>query len=119
MVGTPMEFDAALDLCRHKHRRIVLGALAEQQQSLTTNDLARTIIEHNNHTPLSEVAGETVTRIETGLHHVHLPKLANSGLVEHDAERNRVEPSAEFARVEPHLSTILDADPLLATPLEM
>jgi len=32
-------FDSVLDLCQNQHRRIVLGTLAEEQRSLTVNDL--------------------------------------------------------------------------------
>lgn len=118
MVGTPLEFDTILDLCGDRHRRIVLAELAARQRSLTIDDLTRAIVKHNHHVPLTEVSGETLTRIETSLHHVHIPKLEAVGLVEYNSVRELVEPTPEFDRVEPHLSSVLDADPVLATPLE-
>lgn len=116
MVGTSIEFDAVLDVCEHEHRRIVLAALADQQQSVSINDLANAILKHNHHMPLTEVDGETVTEIQTALHHVHLPKLEAVELVEYDSERQLVESTAQFDEGVPHLSAILGADPELATP---
>lgn len=109
MDGAP-EFDTVLDVCEHKHRRIVLAALAGQQQSISINDLANAIIEHNHHTPPTEAADETVTQIQTALHHVHLPKLSETGFIQYDPERQVVEPTAQVDREKSHLSAILAID---------
>ena len=114
MVGT-LELVTALDVCEHKHRRIVLATLTDQQQPVSINDLTDAIVEHNHHTPPSEAADETVTQIQTGLHHVHLPKLAEAGLIEYDPERQVVEPTAQLDRGESHLSAILAVDSELPT----
>ncbi|MFC4550013.1 MULTISPECIES: DUF7344 domain-containing protein [Halorussus] len=119
MSGNPLKFDTVLDLCQHNHRRIVLAALADRRQSVATNDLTKEIVKRDHPVPPTETSGETVTRIETALHHVHLPRLEDAALVEHDPERQLVKPTAQFARGEPHLSAILDADPALATPPEV
>lgn len=117
MVGTDLGFDAVLELCKDQHRRIVLGFLAENPQSMTMNDVTEAIVKHNHHAPRSAVSAKTITGIQNELHHVHLPKLADSGLIEYDAQRQRVEPAGQFDRIEPHLSALLDADPDLETPL--
>lgn len=117
MVGTSIEFDAVLDLCRHEHRRIVLAVLEDRQRSVTVDDLAKAVVERDYHAPSTEVGDETVTRIETTLHHLHLPKLDGAGVVEYDPERRLAEPTAQFDRIEPHFSAIIDADPALAAPL--
>jgi len=114
MVGTP-ELDTILDVCEHKHRRIVLATLANQQQSVSINDLANAIIEHNHHTSPTETADETVTQIQTALHHTHLPKLAEAGFIKYDAERRVVEPTVQFEQEESHLSAILAIDSELPT----
>ena len=111
----PPEFDTVLDICEHKHRRIVLAALADQHQSLSTNDLANAIVEHNHQTPLIEAADETVTQIQTVLRDVHLPKLAEAGFIRYDPERQMVEPTAQIGREESHLSAILAVDSELPT----
>lgn len=119
MSRSSLEFDAVLDLCGNQHRRIVLGVLADQQRTLTMDDLTKAIVKHNHHTPLTEVSGETVSQIKTSLDHVHIPKVEAAGLIEYDSGRQLVEATERFERFEPHISEILDADPGLAPPLDL
>jgi predicted transcriptional regulator len=49
-------------------------------------------------------------RTATSLRHVHLPKLAELGLVSRDEERDRIEPGDHFERVEPYLRKALGTD---------
>jgi len=109
MVGSP-ELDTVLDVCEHKHRRIVLAALADEQESVSITDLTDAIVEHNHHTSPSEAADETITRIRAGLHHVHLPRLAEAGFLEYNPERQVVEPTSQVEREGSHLSAILAID---------
>ena len=118
MDGAPIELDTVLDVCEHKPRRIVLTALTDRQQSVSINDLTNAIVKHNHHTPPTEVADETVTQIQTALHHVHLPKLAEAGLIQYDPERQLVEPTAQLDRAESHVSVMLAVDSELPTPLK-
>ena len=110
MSDSSLELDAVLDACQHGHRRIVLAVFANDRRAVTTNDLAKAIVERNHHAPPTEVASEAVTRIEISLHHVHLPRLEEAEFVEYDPERKLVTPTAQFDRGEPHLSPILDVD---------
>lgn len=119
MSGDAIDLDTLLDLCRSEPRRIVLAVLADEQRSLTLGDLTKSIVKHDHHEPLSEVSGEEVKRIRTELHHVHVPKLADAGLVEYEPERHLVDPTPQFDRVEPSLSKIFEADPALTPPVEM
>lgn len=115
----PPPLDVVLDLCTDKHRRIVLGVLATQRRSLTLDDLTKAIVKHNHHELLTEVSGETMTEIKAKIHHDHAPRLADAGLVEYDRERQLVEPTEQFDRVETQLTEILDADPAAAPPLDL
>ncbi|WP_135852655.1 winged helix-turn-helix domain-containing protein [Halorussus salinus] len=49
-------------------------------------------------------------RAATSLRHVHLPKLAEYGVVVHDRAADRVEPGDYFERVEPYLRRLRGAD---------
>jgi hypothetical protein len=109
MVGTP-ELDTVLEVCGHKHRRIVLATLDDPQESVPITDLTDAIIEHNHHMPPAAAADETVTQIRTGLHHTHLPKLVAAGLIEYDRTQQLVEPRAQLEQAESQLSTILAMD---------
>ena len=112
-------FDSMLDLCQNQHRRIVLGTLAEEQRTLTLNDLTKVVLKYNHHTPIIEASEDVLTEIRLSLYHVHLPKLASEGLIDYDPERHLVEPTEQFEQVRPTLSTILDADSSLEAPLEL
>jgi len=111
--------DTVLDLCRDQHRRIVLAVLADQQRSLTVNDLRNAIIKHNHHTSITDAATELTTRVQIELVHVHIPKLEEAGVIEYDMDRQLVEPTAQFDDLQPHLLTIIDADRNLNAPVEL
>ena len=119
MVETSTEFNTLLELCQDHHRRIVLAVLATERRSLTVNDLATVIARHNHHAPLMAVSTEESRRIRTSLHHVHIPKLADRSLVDYDRERQLVEPTPQFDRLQPRLSTVIDADPDLEPPIAL
>ncbi|WP_224449311.1 DUF7344 domain-containing protein [Haloprofundus salilacus] len=112
-------FDSVLDLCQNQHRRIVLGTLAEEQRSLTLNDLTKIILKYNHHMPITEASGDVLTEIRLSLYHVHLPKLASEGLINYDPEKELVEPTEKLNQVQPTLSTILDADSSLEAPMKL
>lgn len=119
MVGPHVEYDTILDLCRDQHRRIVLAVLAHEERSLTINDLTKTIVDHNHHAPITEIGQEEITRIQVSLQHVHIPKLESLSVVDYDRERHLVEPTSRFGQLEPQLSAVIDADPVLETPMAL
>ncbi len=97
----------------------MLAILAAEQRSLTLNDLTKTVLKYNHHTPLTEVSEGRLAGIRLSLCHVHLPKLASKGLITHDPDRQLVEPTEQFEQVQPTLTTILGADPALEVPIEL
>lgn len=115
-MGSP-SYDVLLDLCRDRHRRIVLGTLAEERRTLTLRDLATAVLTNDHNDAITEAADEDLEEIRCSLYHVHLPKLESAGLVEHDPERKTVAPTERFDRIEPTLSRILAADPALELPI--
>ena len=119
MSETTSTFDSVLDLCRHQHRRIVLGLLTAERRSLTLNDLTKTVLAYNHQASPTEVSRDVLSKIRLSLHHFHLPKLASDGLVTYDPDQRLVEPTEQFEQVQPALATILDADPTLKTPVEL
>jgi len=119
MSGGSIAFDSVLSLCQHQHRRVVLGTLAEEQRSLTLNDLTQAVLKYNHQTPPTEASKDVLTEIRLSLYHVHIPKLASEGLINYDSDRHLVEPTEQLEQVRPTLSTVLDADPSLETPMEL
>lgn len=116
MVGTSTDFDDVLDLCRHEHRRIILAVLAPGQGSFTMDELTAAIVRQNHHADMDTIPDGTVTQIRRSLHHDHLPRLQAAGLIDYDTDTHRVECTDEFGKIQPHLTSILSADPVLETP---
>lgn len=114
-----LAFDSVLDLCRHQHRRIVLGTLAGEQRSLSLDELTAAVLKYNHQTPLAESSEDVITEVRLSLHHVHLPKLAAEGLITYDSERQLVDPTEQFDQMQPTLATIFDADPILEASMEL
>jgi hypothetical protein len=97
----------------------VLALLEAEQRSLTLNDITQTVLKCNHQASPTAVSEDVLTKIRLSLHHVHLPKLASDGLITYDSDRQLVEPTEQFERVQPTVSTILEADPTLETPVEL
>lgn len=112
-------FDLLLDLCRDRLCRVVLGVFTDQQRTLTRADLAKTIVKHDCQVPLNQMSEEELTEIHLLLHHNHIPKLEEAGLVEYDRETKRVEPTELLDRAEPHVTGILKLDPDIDPPVEL
>ncbi|WP_411965121.1 hypothetical protein [Haloferax sp. YSMS24] len=77
---------------RDERRGAVLGLLAESETTLTVSSLASRLFESQGQTSGRTVGEgtETRTEIETTLHHVHLPVLAQAGFVEYDTTSGEV-----------------------------
>ncbi|MCU4926319.1 hypothetical protein OB905_10035 [Halobacteria archaeon AArc-dxtr1] len=119
MTERSIAFDTVLDLCREEVRRIILAVLAEEQRSLTVNDLRGTILTYNHQTPVIHASEEVLTEIRISLSHTHIPKLESAGVIDYDSERKLVEPTEQFDQLQPHLSAIIDTDPDLDEPIEL
>lgn len=82
LAGDPDELAALATLARHERRRVVLAALAGHDGSAALDDLAVTVaVQERDH------AGTDGTDdVLASLYHVHLPALADAGLVEFDPD---------------------------------
>lgn len=119
MTDESITFDSVLDLCQNQHRRIVLAVLIEEQRSLTLDDLTKAVLKYNHHTSLTEASENERTETRLLLYHIHISKLVSEGLISYDFEKKVVEPIGVLEQMEPTLSTILDADPVLEAPMEV
>lgn len=69
-------------------RRITLDVLAEVDGPVDLHDLAVDIAARE--AGVAAVDDATVSRVALILHHAHLPKMAEMGVVEYDAESTRI-----------------------------
>lgn len=99
-----VSLDAIFDLLSHHRRRAILKLLLTHDRALTLTDLRNEILETDQEVEITEIDGEQVKRVHASLHHTHVPKLAEAGIVVYDRDRHVVEPTEKISRLEPFLS---------------
>lgn len=85
--STPV--DSLSDLLADPHRRAALTCLAGRRAPVGLHALAGQILESTGSDP-DEMSAVDVERLAIALHHNHLPRLADGGLVEYDVDRRTV-----------------------------
>ena len=80
--------DERYDLLAVERRRVVIHALSEYEGAVGLGDLARQVAAHETSAP---TPGDDATeQVAVSLHHVHLPRMADLGVLDYDAGANRV-----------------------------
>lgn len=74
-----------------RRRRLALSVLVEREPPIDVGTLSQAVAEREGSTP----DDRAVHHVQMSLHHAHLPKLADAGLVEYDWERGIVEESVD------------------------
>jgi len=74
-------------LLASERRRTVLDVLFGRSCPIDVEDLAREVADRERNVAAAEDAVASVT---TSLHHCHLPKLADHGVVDYDVDTGRV-----------------------------
>ena len=95
-------FDVLFDALSNAHRRYVVAQLSRHDGELRVDELAERLA------AWEAERGEPAApdRVASMLHHVHLPKLADIGLVEYDPEAATVEPGADAGVATPYLDRL-------------
>lgn len=93
--GTESELSTstAFELASSARRQLVAAVLSERVEPLTLDELVAEIARSEGAASPGE--GDAI-RLE--LHHCHLPKLADAGLVRYDRETNRLTPLPALSR---------------------
>lgn len=86
-----------------ERRRVALDVLEERSEPIDRTDLAAEIAARERGSGATDeqadatdeqadeaIDREVIDRIEVALHHAHLPKLAAAGVVDYDAESERI-----------------------------
>ena len=102
--GPEMSTKALFGLLSDSRRRDAVRYLVARQHEVSLDELSAGIATREN--PPSR---QRLARISIDLHHVHLPKLADVGIVHYDPESGTVEPLAPASQLEPLLDG-LDVD---------
>lgn len=70
-------------------RRLTIALLADRTNPMSLEDLAKEIAT-NEHGTLPNGAG--IEQVSTSLHHIHLPKLDEAGVLTYDPDTHRIVP---------------------------
>jgi hypothetical protein len=77
-------------LLASERRRLALSVLSERSSPVALEELADEIARRER--DLDENDAESVRRVRTTLHHVHLPKLADRDFLQYDTRSNWIVP---------------------------
>ncbi|WP_232701439.1 DUF7344 domain-containing protein [Halobacterium wangiae] len=84
------ELGETFDLLTHPHRRYVLYYL-RKNSGVVAIDTLTTMLANELAGPSATGVNDTPSDIRTALRHMHLPKLADAGLITFDADTHSVE----------------------------
>ncbi|MFA9501151.1 hypothetical protein ACERIM_00035 [Natrinema sp. H-ect1] len=93
--------DELLKLISHQRRRAILDLLFTHDRPLTITDLRNEVVEKEQDAEITEIPSERVKQVQISLHHVHIPKLEEKGVVNYDSNRKIVEPTEKLSQLEP------------------
>lgn len=117
--GGDLTLDAVFRLLGDRRRRALLYYLAERGGPVDRGELAR-VIASEDPSDERETTGDRptdggptdaeFTRALVSLDHVHLPRLAEDGVISYDRETGEVEPAGALARLRPYLELARDEE---------
>lgn len=79
-----------LDILRNPQRRFVLAHLNGQDAPLTTRRLVEAITDWESAGGETTPSGTTADEVMVRLHHEHLPRLDDAGVLDYDWERREI-----------------------------
>jgi len=84
--------ETLFDLLQNRHRRYALYSLDGNEDTVVTlSELTEEVLDWERRMNAGkESTAELETRIRVSLHHTHLPKMAEAGLVEYDSRSETV-----------------------------
>lgn len=112
--GTPTATEsvsnaALFALFRRRRRRTAVAVLASVDGAVTLNELTRAVVRRERDGSIADVSGDRLTQVSVTLHHNHLPRLDDAGVVEYDPDRRRVRPAADLDRAASALAAVREA----------
>lgn len=98
--------DSLFQCLAQRRRRIVLTyLLGHGNRSVTVEELATAIIEAESPSSSSDLESVAIT-----LDHVHLPLLADTGLIDYERDRSVVTTTNWTTHIEPYLDIVQNVD---------
>lgn len=100
-----LPLDIVFEIIRNERRRLVLQYLEDTEaETVALGDLAEHIAAIENDTTEQALSAQQRKRVYVGLYQCHLPKMANSGIVEFDKNRGTIAQGPNVDQLEPYLN---------------
>ena len=80
----------------HERRQTIVSILRESDGSLSLKALGTEIVAREEGKDVAEIENETVEKALISLHHSHLPKLSDAGLLEYDRETHSIRENTQL-----------------------
>lgn len=103
----------AYRLMSHVYRRALVDCLRNRDAGIAMADAAAEVAARNLDRSVAESSPEAVADVYAALHHSHVPKLVDEGVVAHDRDRNVVsltERGRELAAVQDGIASGASGD---------
>ncbi|MFB6107756.1 MAG: hypothetical protein ABEJ82_02800 [Haloplanus sp.] len=97
--------DALFSMLRNERRREVIHYLSNHEGPVALRELSEYIAGIENDCTAAEVTYKQRKRVQTALYQMHLPKLAEQGIVEYDKRAGTVSLAQGAAECRPYLET--------------
>ena len=101
--NTELTRDRIFDILSSPRRRYVLYFLRTEPNPIQLTDLAEHVAAWENDTTVEELSTQQRKRVYVSLYQTHLPKLAETGLVNYDEESGDVSIAARASEIDPLL----------------
>ncbi|MFB6130579.1 MAG: hypothetical protein ABEJ28_07140 [Salinigranum sp.] len=88
--------DELLDVLANERRRVILAVLAEEPMPVDIASLARAVTRRETDATDEQLPTDVLERVQVSLHHVHLPKMDDRGVLVYDREGVVTEKTPKF-----------------------
>ncbi|WP_254766068.1 DUF7344 domain-containing protein [Salinilacihabitans rarus] len=109
--GRELTADTILELLANRRRRYLLYALRGRDGPIELSRLAETVAGWEHDVPPEDVAKNEYKSVYVSSVQCHVPKLADAGVVDHDADNHSVVLSENFDQLEPYLRLVVKDEP--------
>ncbi|MDJ1431422.1 hypothetical protein [Halostagnicola sp. A-GB9-2] len=108
---TNLSADTILELLANRRRRYLLYALRGQEDPIELSKLAEQVAGWEHNLPPDEVAKNQYKSVYVSSVQCHVPKLDDSGVVDHDESNHTVVLDDNFEYLEPYLRLVVKDEP--------
>jgi hypothetical protein len=95
--------DTVYDLLSNARRRFVISFLRGRDEPIELSELSKRVAAWENETDVDDLTDQQVKRVYVSLYQTHIPKLADSGLVDYDKDTGEVSLTSNIEELDTYL----------------